>query len=99
MAAVLRKRNLVALKVEEYILNRFMKFILVNRRNREVILQRNKRKGLRLRVVINNDPSIPSSYCERCYFRCDNYCLNPCDKFKEVVGTFRFYFRRDEDFY
>ena len=71
----------------------------------KAMLQRNKRKGLRLKVRIsspypyNNEP--PS--CSECYLNTKfkdndwNWCIRECKNFERVTGTRHFLFERDED--
>jgi hypothetical protein len=59
---------------------------------------RNKRGGVRLKVVI--DSSLDGSYCRRCWINInkgDEDCVYMCKNFELVTGTRKFWFERDED--
>ena len=62
-----------------------------------VKVKRNKRGGVRLKVVI--DFSLDGSYCEKCWVNKNmegEDCLYMCKEFERVTGTRKFWFEKDE---
>ena len=64
------------------------------------ILRRNKRGGVRLKVVI--DPSLNGAYCRKCWIKINmkgkgEDCLCMCMGFERVTGIRKFWFERDEN--
>ena len=71
---------------------------LIDSERRLVRVKRNKRGGVRLKVVI--DFSLDGSYCEKCWVNINmegEDCLCMCMGFERVTGIRKFWFERDEN--